>query len=122
MLLRISSSNGWTRQSPSWYQSTWQSSQGSGGKEPDAYKEWSRHDTRSHTTETGGASSSTGEKRSQDFGKKHKSHTSGKDQGKFVNITCEDLFCIYQKILNAKTSSLGRTYRTQTEANDKSGT
>ena len=62
---------GWTRQSLSWYQAIWQSSQGSRGKEPEDHKEWCRHDTRGHTAETGGASSSTEDRRSEDSGKKH---------------------------------------------------
>ena len=40
-----------------------------------------------------------GERRSQDSGKKHKSHTPGKAQGKLLNFTCEDLWDP-QKILN----------------------
>ena len=60
---------------------------------------WSRHDTRGHTTESGGASSSTGERRSQDSGKKHKGHVSWKAQGKILNVTCED---VWDKILSGK--------------------
>ena len=63
-----------------------------------------------HTTGTGGASSSMGEKRSQDSGKKHKSHTSGEAHGKFLNITCEDLSDL-QKFLNGKEASLTKRTR-----------
>ena len=44
-----------------------------------------RGEPRGHTTDTGGASSQL-ERRSQDSGKMHKSHTSGKAQGKFLNF------------------------------------
>ena len=46
---------GWT----SVREATWQSSEGSAGKEPEGYNVWSRHGTRGHKTETGGASSCT---------------------------------------------------------------
>ena len=82
------------------------------------YKEWGRHDTRSHTTETGGASSSTRERRRQDSGKKHKSQTSGEAPGKFLNITCEVVWDV-QKVLDGKKASLCKTDKTQTKANDK---
>ena len=65
-------------------------------------------DTRGLTTETGGASSITGDKRSQDSGKKHKSHTSGKAQGKFLNNRCDEIWEL-QQILKRKKASLGKT-------------
>ena len=43
----------------------------------------------------------------------------GKAQGKFLNITCEDLPGTYQNILEGTTTSLRKGHRTQTEANDK---
>ena len=39
-------------------------------------------------------------------------------QGKILNITCDDILDL-QKIVTGKKASLGHTYKTQTEANDK---
>ena len=100
---------GWTRQSPS----SWQSSQGYGGQEPEGYKEWCRHDTRGHTTETGGASSSVEERRSQVSGKKHISHTSGNPQ-------CKNSQYLVRRPLEAtKKPKWEGVYQTQADANDK---
>ena len=47
----------------------------------------------------GGASSSTGEGRSQESGKKHKSHAAGKAHWKFLNITSEDLWDLQKNLI-----------------------
>ena len=75
------------------------------GREAGGNRKWG-------TTETGGASSGTGDKRSQDSGgKKHKSKAGEGTRGIFLNVTSEDLWNL-QKMLHSKEGSLGKTCKT----------
>ena len=78
--------DGWTKQSPSWYQRDWQSSKACGSKEPEVTKSGAVGPLGHSglTAETGGASSSTRDKRSQySGGKKPKSQALAVNEGKF---------------------------------------
>ena len=52
----------------------------------------------------------------KESGKKRKSHAAGSAQGKFANITPENLGYL-QKNLHGQKASLGKTYKNQTELN-----
>ena len=93
-----------------------QSSKCSGGKE---LGRMGRQEARGNTSETGDASSSTGDGRGQESGKKHKKSCCWESSGKIINTTLERPVRPAKKISMGRRASLGKTYENQTEANDE---
>ena len=96
------------RKSPSWYQTSWWTMPTSerGGRD------W---DGRATSSLAADAASSTSERvEGAESGVAKKS----KMQQRYLNVTSDDLWCIRDKLAGKK-SSLGKTYETNSEANDK---
>ena len=77
---------------------------------PVGYREWSHQDTRGPTTtETGGASSSMGDKHCQDFGgKKNTRVRDGKGLGANSSVSL--------RMISSKKSNLSKTHKTNTKS------
>ena len=96
------------RKSPSWYHTSWRTTPTSerGGRD------WDGRATSSLAALTAATTSASVAKTESDVGKKSKM------QQRYFHVTSDDLWCIRAKLAGKK-SSLGKTYKTNQEANDK---